>query len=204
MLLDPINITYVCRLWIVCAGDLHFYMRHSYQPAPAKAAEETPSPTAAANASASSTPASANPGQEGGPRVNARSRAAVAGKRRSLADLVRGRSPPPGRASPGAHSSSPGVAARTQTSSKPVLGGQRRRRDPGTVMDPATVLDMYSDLLPTQSPLHSARSAGANPTAASRYVVFVLAVLSETDLFRMPFQRLHLGSGLYARRQPCV
>jgi len=156
----------------VCAGDLHFYMRHSYQPTPAKAAEEAASP-AAADAQASGSAPSA-PGKQGLPRVNSFQRAASAGK--SLANLVRGRSPSPARAPHGPRSSSPAAVTRTQSSSKgsrappPALGGHRRRGDPGTVMDPALVLDMYSDLLPAQSPLHSVRSGGAIPTAAPRHV----------------------------------
>ena len=143
-------------------------MRHTYQPTPAKAADEAAAP-AATSVQASATSAA---GQQRLPRGNAFQRATSAGK--SLADLVRGRSPSPARAPCGPRSSSPAAAARTQNSSKgsrvvpSALGGQRRRGDPGTVMDPALVLDMYSDLLPTQSLLHSARSSGAIPTAAPR------------------------------------
>ncbi len=146
-------------------------MRHSYQPKPAKAAGETASP-AAADAQTSG-PAPSARGKQGLPRVNSFQRAASAGK--SLADLVRGRSPSPARASAGPRSNSPAAATRTQASGRgsraapPALGGQRRRGDPGTVMDPALVLDMYSDLLPAQSQLHTARSGGAIPTVAPRY-----------------------------------
>ena len=120
-----------------------------------------------------SKPAASAPGKQGLPRGSSFQRAASAGK--SLADLVRGRSPSPARASAGPRSNSPAAATRIQSSSKgsratsAALGGQRRRGDPGTVMDPTLVMDMYSDLLPAQSPLHTARLGGAMTTAAARY-----------------------------------